>query len=98
MWRNRVPQAVAGERARQAGTVTVALKQRLDLALPERPRAASEERGLRLYRIALEKLPKQPVGRLKQGPFGPCPALQASNQNAVALEIDITSLQQSDLS
>ena len=95
---DRVAQPVAGVAGGEVCGVSVANEQGLDLTLPEGPLAPGEERRLGRELHSSQVAAQESRGALEQRLLGPGAALEALDDNAAALEVDVASGEERHLS
>lgn len=95
---NRMPEAVAGVPAVEAGQIAVAREKRLDLALPKWTRSATEERILCANVLSADVRTDELGARGKERLLGPGAALEALNHNPATLKVNIAPAEECHLS
>lgn len=94
---DRVPQRVGRQAIGQSGGAPVADEARLDLAAPERPVPAREERRVRPAGDPGEVRTQQLERGGEEHLFAPATALQAPHEQAAAVQVDIPTPQEQHL-
>lgn len=93
--RDRVPQGVRRQMSRKTGPVAVSDKTGLDLPAAKRTFVPSEERS-RACRLSREVQLKECAAAGEKRPLRPVAALQAPDEDPVAVEVDVLALEERD--